>query len=111
MPASRYDITIEQGATFAVQLTLRLNSTQALDLTGYSIRSQMRKDFADSTPINFTISNRNDPQGSFVLGMSATDTGVLEPRKYFYDLEIESPGGTVSRALEGTVTVKPEVTR
>jgi hypothetical protein len=112
MPAARKDIVIEQGATFGLQLTLRLNATTPLTLTNYLIRAQLREDYSEtSTPINFTITQRNDAQGSFILSLTATTTGGMKPVKYVYDVEIESPGGEVTRVMKGTAAVDPEVTR
>ena len=45
------------------------------------------------------------------MSASATSTAGLTPGQYVYDVEIESSAGTVTRLLEGTVTVNPEVTK
>ena len=43
--------------------------------------------------------------------MVSTETINLKPGKYFYDILLNSPAGTTSRAVEGTVLVKKSVTR
>jgi hypothetical protein len=45
------------------------------------------------------------------MSMTASATGAIEEAIYVYDLEIASGSGTVTRLLEGEVTVNPEVTR
>jgi len=45
------------------------------------------------------------------VSMGASDTAALKAGKYFYDLLLNSPTGTTSRAVEGTVLVKRSVTR
>jgi hypothetical protein len=45
------------------------------------------------------------------MSMTASATGAIEEAIYVYDLEIVSGSGTVTRLLEGEVTVNPEVTR
>ena len=45
------------------------------------------------------------------MSMTSTTTGGIEEGIYVYDLEMTSGGGTVTRLMEGTVTVNPEVTR
>ena len=44
------------------------------------------------------------------MSMTPAVTGAIEEGMYVYDLEIRSASGTVSRLIEGTVTVTPEVT-
>jgi hypothetical protein len=43
--------------------------------------------------------------------MTNSTTAAIEEGMYVYDLEITSGAGTVTRLMEGTVTVNPEVTR
>jgi len=43
--------------------------------------------------------------------MLSTVTSGLKAGKYFYDLLLNSPSGTTTRAVEGTVLVKKAVTR
>jgi hypothetical protein len=45
------------------------------------------------------------------MSMAASATGAIEEGIYVYDLEVTSSGSTVTRLLQGEVTVNPEVTR
>ena len=45
------------------------------------------------------------------MTMTPATTGGIEEGIYKYDLEITSGAGTITRLLEGEVTVNPEVTR
>jgi hypothetical protein len=45
------------------------------------------------------------------MTMTNSITGAIEEGIYVYDVEIASGVGTVTRLMEGTVTVNPEVTR
>jgi|TARA_B100000953_G_scaffold227818_1_gene189410 hypothetical protein len=45
------------------------------------------------------------------MAMTASTTADIEEGIYVYDLEITSSSGTVTRLLQGEVTVNPEVTR
>jgi hypothetical protein len=61
---------------------------------------------------DFTVAFANDRKtGRVTLSLLAADTLNLKPGKYFYDLILNGPGGTVTRAVEGTVLVKKAVTR
>ena len=111
MAAGKHNFTIEQGSTFNREITVQENS-QALNLTGYSARMQMRSTHDSSTiALTFTASVSNAAQGKIQLSASATNTAAVEEGMYVYDLEIESGSSGVTRLLEGQVTVTPEVTR
>jgi hypothetical protein len=45
------------------------------------------------------------------MNMTNSVTGAIEEGMYVYDVEITSGTGTVTRIMEGQVTVNPEVTR
>ena len=45
------------------------------------------------------------------MQMTNSTTAAIEEGVYVYDIEITSGAGTVTRLMEGNVTVNPEVTR
>ena len=110
--AARYDITIEQGATFTFDL--QVNDT---DLTGFTVRMQGRTSHAATTTV-FSLTNASgitvSHQGNhshIVPLISATATAAFTaPLAGVYDIEYES-GGVVTRILEGSFYITPEVTR
>ena len=112
MAAGKHNFTLEQGSTFNREITVQENS-QALNLTGYSARMQMRSTHDSSTiALTFTTTIASPAtQGKINLIATATQTAAVEEAIYVYDLEIESSAGNVTRILEGQVTVTPEVTR
>ena len=111
MAAGKYDFTLEQGATFSREITVQ-DSGSAMNLTGYTPRMQMRSTHDSSTiALTFTATVSNAAQGKISLTATDTLTSAVEEGIYVYDLEIESGGGTVTRLMEGSVTVTPEVTR
>jgi len=111
MAAGKYNFTLEQGATFSREITVQ-DSGSAMNLTGYTPRMQMRSTHDSSTiALTFTATILNAAQGKISLSATDTLTSAVEEGIYVYDLEIESSGGTVTRLMEGNVTVTPEVTR
>ena len=111
MSAGTYNFTIEQGTTFSRVLTLQENGS-AMNLTGYSVASQMRSTH-DSSSIAATITGTvsNASSGQITLSLTNTQTSAIEEAIYVYDVEITSGAGAVTRILEGNITVTPEVTR
>tara|TARA_B100001564_G_C20645019_1_gene674011 strand:- start:356 stop:691 length:336 start_codon:yes stop_codon:yes gene_type:complete len=111
MSAGTYNFTIEQGTTFSRVLTLQENSS-AMNLTGYSVASQMRSTHDSSTVVaTFSGSVTNASSGQITLSLTNSQTSAIEEAIYVYDVEITSGAGAVTRILEGNVTVTPEVTR
>jgi hypothetical protein len=47
--------------------------------------------------------------GVVTLSLTATETSALDAERYVYDLEITS-GATVTRVIEGIITVRAQVT-
>jgi hypothetical protein len=115
MAAADYDLLIEQGATFDLSIVWKDNEGTPIDLTGYSARMQIRKNY-DTEPV---ISLTSDSDGGIVLGgedgtiditIDAETTENIEIRRGRYDLEIEL-AGIVTRLTQGTVDISREVTK
>ena len=116
MPAASYDITIEQGATFTLSLIWRDNLGVPIDISGYTARMQVRSSHkSDTKLLDFTTENGaitlGGVAGTIVVTGLATLTDDVPARPAVYDLELVSPGGVVTRLIEGYATVTPEVTR
>jgi hypothetical protein len=111
MAAGTYNFTLEQGATFNRILTLQENSS-AMNLTGYSVASKFRATHDSGTVVGtFTCTISDAANGKITMSMTNSTTSAIEEGIYVYDLEITSSAGSVTRVLQGKVTVTPEVTR
>ena len=112
MTAANYNLVIDQGADFAVQLTVSEEGV-AKNLTGYSARAQLRSTKASTTiSATFTCTVTNPSQGILKMELGNAVTTTLSDGLYFYDLELySSDDNFVTRLLEGQATVTPEVTR
>lgn len=117
MTAGQHDITIEQGATFLLNLVWRDSTDTLVDLTGYTARMQVRQTHKSADPPALTLTTEN---GAITLGgaagtisvvAAATATGDITFKRGVYDLELVSGSGVVTRLIDGVVTVTPEVTR
>lgn len=119
MPASSYDILIEQGSVFTLDLIYRDGTGVPIDLTGWEARMQIRQKYASPDPSLVSLSTTD---GSIVLGgvlgtikakVTSELTAALTIKRGVYDLELIPPSGEddAFRLIEGGVTVTPEVTR
>ena len=67
---------------------------------------------SSSASATFTISFASDrTSGQITLSLTPTQTAALEEGRYVYDIEVTGSDSTVTRVLQGTVTVSPNVTR
>ena len=105
------NLTIDQGATFSSDVTVKAAQDNAFNLTGYTASAKLAKGFASTrTRTNMTTSIATDATtGVVTLSLTATETAALDAERYVYDLEITS-GAAVTRVIEGIITVRPQVT-
>src|SRR5210317_744965 len=112
MTAANYNLLIDQGSDFAIQLTLS-ESGVAKDLTGYSARGQLRsKKISDVVTATFVCTVINPENGVLTMELANATTADIPAGLYYYDLELYTSGDyNVNRLLEGQATVSQEVTR
>ena len=103
-----------QGASWDYNLTWTLNGT-AVNLTGWNARMQVRETYdAHTAVLSLTAGTGitlGGTAGSILLEATATQTASISEGQYVYDLELITPGGYVTRLIEGNFVVDPEVTR
>lgn len=116
MTAEAMALTIDQGATFALTLTWKDSTGALINLTGFTARAQVRASYSAAAKLlDLTTENGGitlgGVAGTVALLASAATTATLPPGFGVWDLELVSPGGVVTRLVQGTVTISPEVTR
>lgn len=115
MAAGTLDFTIEQGATFNLLLTWKIDGTN-VNLTNYTARLAARVDVEDTEVIlSLTTSNGGitlgGAAGTISLDQTAVQTTLLPAGTYVYDLELIAGSGTVTRLVQGELLISAEVTR
>ncbi len=131
MIAGVYNLTIEQGSTFARLISIEQPNLTAdptgqtfenFNLAGFTARMHIRRTIDTPSPmitlttengriaINPNIAGTPSRNNEISLLITATDTATITTSGV-YDLEIISAGGTVSKVVRGDVTLIPEVTR
>jgi hypothetical protein len=123
MSAATYNLFIDQGSDFAVDLVIKENGS-AMDLTNYSGRGQLRSTHESTTiAAYFKVTKTNPTGGALKVEIpngNWTDSGGttrqgskdIPAGQYVYDLEIfTNADAVVKRIMQGTATVNPEVTR
>lgn len=127
MAAGSYDINIEQGVSYSLNLTYADSGNVPINLSAFSC-ARMQWNTTDGGTYEFTTNNSNSglyyfafnpaTSGIITLKIPASITAGYSFTNATYDLELESvadfyPGGgpQVIRLLQGNVTVSPEITR
>ena len=127
MTAARYDITIDQGSDFSLELIVKEsgNEKDFSDRTvddidrAWSARAKFRKTLENETDIfNLNAAVTRSNEGKLVLTHPHSANPSAVAGTYFYDLEIfeHEDGDTtnvfsVKRLLSGNLTLRREVTR
>jgi len=117
MRPGTYNISIVQGATFDQIFTWKDSFGVPTNLTGFTARMQVRSEVgaAGAPLLELTTDN-----GGIVLGgtagtiriiVTATLSAALNYDFGVYDLELVSAAGVVTRLLEGSAALSPEVTK
>ena len=106
------NLQIDQGSTFSKQITVyETDGTTLQNLTGYTVASQVRKNYTSTNYTTINATNNDPTNGVIVMSLTAAQTAALKAGRYVYDLQITAADGTVSRTIEGVITIKPEVTK
>jgi phage tail sheath gpL-like len=115
MTAGIYNTTIDQGSVWTVVLVYTDSNNTPVNLTGYTAAMQLRQNY-NSEVANLTLTTANGgisivgATGTITINATATQTGLLDPGFYVYDLELTS-GSNISRLIQGQLTVAEQVTR
>lgn len=116
MSAAIYNATVDQGATFTLEVIYKDSAGLPINLTGYTAALQVRQNYYDEVALVSLTSPSNGIVITPLLGkinitMSSAQTGSLDEGIYVYDLEINAGGAVITRLIQGQFTVSPEVTR
>jgi len=110
--ASTYNLAIDQGTDFTITIVANDSTGTARNLTGYTGNAQLRRSYASTTNVAFTVNISTPSIGEVTLTLANAKTANLKYGRYVYDLELtKTSDSTVERILEGIVSVYPQVTR
>lgn len=117
--ADSLDLEILQGDTFRWIINIQDATGAALDLTGYTVRGQLRKSYSDLTDTEtFTVAYTTPrTTGQVILTLSALETAAIAKGSYKYDVELEADDNAtendaeVHKLYRGSAVVLPEATK
>ena len=109
--AAYSELNLEQYATFSTVVNVADTQGDAVNLSGYTASSQIRKSYYSSTANNFTATITGEANGEITLSMTSANTSNLAPGRYLYDLVITDSSGVKTRVVEGIVNVLAGITQ
>lgn len=108
-------LTIDQGADLDRLLTWTDSDGTPIDLTGWAARMEIRSKPGGSLYAAFDTDDGSivlgDAAGTIRITASAATTSAWTWARGVYDLELTDGAGKVTRLIQGSVTLTPEVTQ
>lgn len=112
MASTYYNLAIDQGTDFSANLTVKDSTNTVRNLTGFTGRAQLRRSYASSSNVTFTVNIDTPADGNVKITLANASTANLKYGRYVYDVELtKASANTIERIYEGIATVYPEVTR
>lgn len=106
------ELVVDQGTTYESELDLVNDDGTAINVANYVFTGQIRKSYYSSkVSASFTITTANASSGNVIISLSPTTTASIKPGRYVYDVKMKDTSNTVTRILEGIITVTPQVTK
>jgi hypothetical protein len=111
--AAVIDLSLDQGATWVQTFIWQDVDEVPFDLSTHTARAQIRSRYADDDVGGpaASIVGETFADGRVVLALSDVETAAIHRGRYYYDVEVVSSGGFVTRLVQGRLTVLGEVTR
>jgi hypothetical protein len=104
------NITIPVGSDFSQTFILENGSNQALNLTGYTAASMLKKHPESSkVAANFVVTFPAETIGQVRISLASSITSRLKPGRYCYDILVDD-GEERTRIVEGSALVTAGVT-
>lgn len=108
MPSNN-DLVVYKGDYVELLVTLSDAGGTPLNLVGSTPKAQLKSDYSDRSPKDFTCTLTGTP-GVVRIFLSSTVTKDLLPGSYIWDFQVTSTSGETRTYLAGDVTVNNEVT-
>lgn len=106
------ELTVDQGSTFESTIDLVSDDGAVINVAGYVFTGQIRKSYYSTNPTaNLTLTILDAANGNVKVSMSAATTANIKAGRYLYDIKMVDTSNSVTRLVEGVITITPQVTR
>ena len=108
MAAGVYNLTIEQGSTWQLTMSIDQPSGTDTDISGYTFSPKIAKSYYDESPVTMSYSITSAATGTVKLSLTAAQTADLDPNiEYVWDCDMTDTSDITSRLLQGRATISP----
>ena len=98
-----YNMTIQRRSDHNVPFTLKDSTSTAVNLTGYTIASQVWDESRTSKAADVTCTITSASTGKFDWKLTDTQTTTFTADEYKYDVLLTNPAGLKEYWVEGTI--------
>ena len=106
-----YNMTIQRRSDHSVDVTLKDSNNAAINLTGYTLASQVWNAERTTKAADATVSVTSASGGTFTWSVTDTQTALLTLDEYKYDVLLTNPSGLKEYWIEGTIYMDESYTR
>jgi len=96
-------MTIQRRSDHTVNITLKDSNNAAVNLTGYTIASQVWDTGRSTKAADVTCTVTNAAGGIFDWKLTDTQTATFSEEEYKYDVRLTNPSGLHEYWIEGTI--------
>ena len=98
-----YDMTIQRRSDHSVSVTLKDSNNAAVNLTGYSIASQIWDSGRTTKAADATCAITSAANGTWTWTVTDTQTTTFTADEYKYDVQLTNGSGLKEYWIEGTI--------
>tara|TARA_Y100000401_G_scaffold115899_1_gene120476 strand:- start:129 stop:470 length:342 start_codon:yes stop_codon:yes gene_type:complete len=100
-----YDMTVQRRADHSIDLIFKQNNGNAINLTGYSVASQVWDQKRIIKYADFSVAYTDRAAGKISISLTDTQTSTFKPEILKYDVALTNPSGLKEYYLEGNIFV------
>jgi hypothetical protein len=105
------ELSMDQGTSFGVDILVINDDGSPRNVSNSTFTCSVRKSYYSSSPTaNLVITAADAANGVIYANANSAITANIRPGRYLYDIK-ETKSNTVSRLVEGIITVYPQVTK
>ena len=99
----KYDMTIQRRSDHSISVVLKDSGGSAVNLTGYTIASQVWDSGRTTKAADVTCAITNAANGTWTWTLTDTQTTTFTADEYKYDVLLTNGAGLKEYWLEGTI--------
>ncbi len=100
-----YDMTVQRRSDHAIQLIFKDSNNDAINLTGFTVASQVYDESRTTLYASFSVTYTNRSAGTVDIALTDTQTATFTPNVLKYDVLLTNPSGLKEYYLEGNIFV------